>query len=460
MQTEPAIATTERPVRPSSVDALGLSTSSGDAVSLDLLERAIESLFRSDGEALPTIERALAREPGFVAGHCARVATLVLAGTAASAPALAASLIAIEESETANPRERGHAAAARCWLDGDAEGAAVGYGELVRDFPRDRIALIVAQALDFRLGHRPRMRDRVAAALPHWRPTDRGYGYVLGMLAFGLEETGRYEHALALAKQSLELVPDNVTAIHVIAHVLEMRGPPAEGIAWLRETQPIWSANAGYRVHLAWHLALFQFDSGSPQDALATYDALIVPHLETASGALVDASGLLWRLQLCGAGSPRRWQRVTGLWLSKQNVVNRAFDLVYEIIALAASKRQTLAQALARRLRGDATLRSRSGVAEWRLARPLVAAIMAFCRGDYDGAVESISEIRRAADHCGGSVAQCDLIHLTMIEAALRGERTRLARTLATERAMRKPSSRLNAWLRARASTLTGEGTA
>ena len=79
---------------------------------------------------------------------------------------------------------------------------------------------------------------------------------------------------------------------------------------------------------------------------------------------------------------------------------------------------------------------------------------MSFCRGDYDGAVKSISAIRTAADRCGGSVAQCDLIHLTLLEAALRGRRKGLARTLAAERAVRKPASRLNRWLNARAWTV------
>ena len=52
---------------------------------------------------------------------------------------------------------------------------------------------------------------------------------------------------------------------------------------------------------------------------------------------------------------------------------------------------------------------------------------------------------------CGGSVALCDLIHLPLLEAALRGHRKRLARRLAAERAVRKPASRLNRWLKARA---------
>jgi hypothetical protein len=57
------------------------------------------------------------------------------------------------------------------------------------------------------------LRDRIALVLPHWDARDAEYGYVLGMHAFGLEETGDYDGALAAARRSLELVPDNAAAI-------------------------------------------------------------------------------------------------------------------------------------------------------------------------------------------------------------------------------------------------------
>jgi hypothetical protein len=120
-------------------------------------------------------------------------------------------------------------------------------------------------------------------------------------------------------------------------------------------------------------------------------------------------------------------------------------------MAFAASNQHALARRLAKRLESDTILRAHSGNDELALAGPLVAAIMSFSRGDYDGAVKSISALRAAPDRCGGSVAQCDLIHLTLLEAALRAHRERLARTLAAERAARKPASRLNRWLKARA---------
>jgi hypothetical protein len=227
-----------------------------------------------------------------------------------------------------------------------------------------------------------------------------------------------------------------------------MKGPPDRGIAWLRGTQPIWIANAGFRIHLAWHLALFQIDAAA--GALSTYDDLIAPQLNGGNNGPVDASALLWRLQLRGTGSQWRWREVTRLWMRRRTIGNRAFDLVHAVMALAGSKQHTLARQLAKRLKSDTMLRARSGNEELALAGPLTAAIMSFARGDYDGAVDSISAIRAAADQCGGSVAQCDLIHLTLLEAALRGHRKRLARTLVAERAERKPASRLNRWLKAR----------
>lgn len=293
-------------------DSLGLITSTDDPISIEGFELAIACLFRCDGNALAIVERAIGRDPSFAAGHCLRLGALVLNGADTSPAALAQSVVAIERNCNANERERRHAVAARHWLFGAGTRAAQHYGDILRDYPRDRLALIVAHSLDFRLGRREMLRDRIAQVLPHWDIHDREYGYLLGLHAFGLEEAGDFDRALAAAHKSLELIPDNAAAIHVIAHVLEMRGPPDKGIAWLRATQPIWTRNAGFRIHLAWHLALFQLDVDDAAGALSTYDHSIAPQLDGGRSALIDASALLWRLLLRGTGSQRRWREVTG----------------------------------------------------------------------------------------------------------------------------------------------------
>src|SRR5262249_38700619 len=54
-----------------------------------------------------------------------------------------------------------------------------------------------------------------------------------------------------------------------------------------------------------------------------------------------------------------------------------------------------------------------------------------------------------------GSLAQCDLIHLTLTEAALRAQRAGLARALVMERTAQKTASRLNWLLQRRLETIT-----
>jgi hypothetical protein len=57
---------------------------------------------------------------------------------------------------------------------------------------------------------------------------------VLGMHAFGLEETGDHAQAEAQGRHGVELEPRDRWAWHAVAHVPEMRHAPREGIAWLR----------------------------------------------------------------------------------------------------------------------------------------------------------------------------------------------------------------------------------
>jgi tetratricopeptide (TPR) repeat protein len=439
------------------LDARGLAVSTHDPSALAGFEGALASLHSGQGDALARIEATLARDPDFVAGHCLHAAAFVLAGDIPPEPALAMAIAHIERcSDRANDRERRHAAAARAWLDGDAKLALERYGELVIDYPRDSLALQVAHALDFRLGQREMLRDRVAQVLPHWDATMPGFGYVLGMYAFGLEETGYYARAEATARHALELEPGNVAAIHVIAHVMEMCGRAREGVAWLESTRETWAANRGFAIHTAWHLALFHIDLEESDAAVAIYDEMLAPGRTSSTAALVDASALLWRLGLRGMDLHSRWHELARCWKRKPLPGQRAFNLVHAVIAFTAANEVRLARRVSALLEEDASTRSANTASDLALAIPLSEALQAFARGDYARAVDRINAVRAIAYRCGGSVAQCDLIHLTLIEAALRSRRAPLARALAAERSALKPESPLNRWLVARVGAAAG----
>src|SRR5262249_40513253 len=256
-----------------------------NADSLRRCEHALDLMLTHRGDPLGEVERVIADDPGCVFTHCLRAGLIVSGDANAARPALAASLAAIEPArpDVNDPAHR-HADAARAWLEGDTVLAVERYGAIVVDRPHDILALVVAHALDFRLGRRPMLRDRLAQVLPEWEPAMPGYASVLAMYAFGLEENGQYRRAEKLARRALALDPGHPGAIHVIAHVMEMQGRGREGLAFLAETEPAWIKGTGFSVHLAWHRALFHLDADDPDAALAVYDEQI------ANGERLDMS--------------------------------------------------------------------------------------------------------------------------------------------------------------------------
>src|SRR5262249_57910795 len=124
-------------------------------------------------------------------------------------------------------------------------------------------------------------------------------------------QSGRAEK---IARRALALDPGHPGAIHVVAHVMEMRGRAREGLAFLAATESGWLEGTGYSVHLAWHRALFHLDADDPHSALAVYDAQIAKAGASDVSALADASALLWRLQLRNVDVAGRWRRVGGRW--------------------------------------------------------------------------------------------------------------------------------------------------
>jgi hypothetical protein len=413
-------------------DARELAVSTQNRDALDRYEAAVERFLSGRGDALTAIESVLADAPDFAAAQCLRAAAWVSSGERPHERALREAIATIDRAGgRANERERRHLAAARAWLSGDATLALARYGAIVSDFPRDAVALQVAHILDFRLGRRESLRDRLLFVLPHWHAGLPGYGTVLGLLAFGHGENGDYARAHATALQALAVDPHNAPAMHAVAHVFEMRGLVHEGIAWMESTRGIWEENAAYARHMAWHLALFQIELDRVGDAFAVYDLLIGPSASRSTKALVDASALLWRLALRGHRNCARWRALAQAWGETRLRGQRAFNLVHAVIALASAGELGPARRAATLLAEDVATRRSNTAEDLALGIRLSHGLLAFVEQDYARALEALRAVRASAQRCGGSVAQCDLIRLTLVEAALRAEQARLARPLA-----------------------------
>jgi hypothetical protein len=269
------------------------------------------------------------------------------------------------------------------------------------------------------------------------------------MYAFALEENGQYRRAEKIARRALALDPGHPGAIHVIAHVMEMQGRVHDGLRFLAAVESAGGERTGLSVHLAWHRALFHLDASDPETALAIYDAQIATAGSGDMAVLADAAALLWRLQLQDVDVGERWRLLANRWAMHDLAEARPFYVVHAMMAFVAADRPAAAMRLAEALpssRGNESSR----LPEDALARPMCEALLAFANGDYAASVIWLKRVRHIAHRCGGSLAQCDLIHLTLTEAALRARKAQLARALVAERAAQKPASRLNRRLQQR----------
>jgi len=433
-------------------DKRGVPVSTTNQESLEGLEHAFGLFQGFFGDPYEAINEVLEKDPDFIMGHCFRAGMIMASSEKGAVPDLRESVEAVEgRFDLANDREKGHAAAARAWLDGNFHRATEIYGDLLAAFPRDGIALQCAHLCDFLLGQSQMLRDRVSRVLPEWDENVPGFGYLHGMHAFGLEEMGEYGRAEESGRKAVEMNPNDTWAIHAVAHVMEMQGRLDEGVDWLTTRTDDWSPDNGFAFHNWWHLSLYHLDVGQLQDVMRIYDEHIRPAPSEVAMELVDASALLWRLYLQGVDVGRRWADIADTFEPMKEDAYYVFNDMHAMMAFVADDRPGSADRVMASVRRAAEAKDSNGAMTRDVGLPACEAIEAFGKGDYETTVERLLNLRPIAHRFGGSHAQRDILSQTLIEAALRDGQFKLAKSLANERTVWKPTSPLGWKYEARA---------
>ncbi|MER7953676.1 tetratricopeptide repeat protein [Streptomyces sp. NPDC096030] len=359
-------------------------------------------------------------------------------------------------------RERLHTEAAGSLLAGDLRRGSAVLEELTVAFPRDALALFVGHQLDFLTGDAPRLRDRVGGALSAWEEDDPHLGPLLGMYAFGLEESGHYTHARETGSAAVERNRHDVWAIHAVVHTYEMQGRFSEGIAFLDARSGDWSGGNFLTVHNWWHYALYALEAGDTGTALDIYDAAL--HNEGSRGLameLLDAAAMLWRFRLAGSDQTRRWEALADAWSARCDPPFYVFNDVHAVMSYVGAGRTAEARRLiADRRRwlaepGTAVVTNHAMTA--KVGLPVCEALVAHAAGDHDTVVDQLWPLRRRLHEFGGSHAQRDAIQKTLVEAALKSGRHDVARVLISERTALRPHSPYNWLSRARLADSLGD---
>jgi tetratricopeptide (TPR) repeat protein len=394
-------------------DARGLEVTGASPRALEHYERALHGFLSWTGEPRVAARRAREAAPGFVLGHLLE-AYLYLCSRDPAVKPEAQRALERARALPQNARERAHATAIATALRGDWGRAAEQLGQVLEWHPRDLLALMVVHTFDYYLGNTRGLHARVETARKSWSAADPGYAGVLAMLAFGLEEAGQYGRAEEAALAALELEPRSLRAHHARTHVLEMQGRAAEGVRWMGARTAYWTGQGPSSTHLWWHLALHHLELGNARHALEIYDRRIAAAAAPSLNELIDASALLWRLELRGTDSAARWRPLAEHWAPHAEDAFCAFNDLHAMMAFAGAGRSDLARRLMaaqrRRLTGGGT---NAGML-WAVGLPASRSLAAYGEADYDTAASLLRPLPEVSHRLGGSRAQHGLLDLTL----------------------------------------------
>ena len=429
-------------------DVRGLALTTESEAAASAYDQAIESYFEYRLNTGKCVKRAIEADPEFAMAHCLMGYLFMLFGTTAVLDrARAAHRTAAEcGADRITPREAAHIAALGAWIGGGMERTCALWDEILVEHPLDLLALRLQHFALFWMGRTAELRGGPARVLHAWDAAVPGYGNVLGMLSFGLEECGAYAEAEAAGRKAVEIDPEDLWAQHAVTHVFEMQGRLEEGIAWLDYPPEAWDDRNPFRGHLWWHRALFFLERGGHDEALSLYDRSIRPNPSDFYLDIQNAASLLARLEFLGIDVGPRWEELADQVETRIDDHMLAFTDTNAMMALAAAGRTQAAGQLVASLQAFAATPENTAAATSKpVTIPVCEAVLAHGRGDHGRAIELLQPRRHAFIHLGASHAQRDIFDQFLIEAAVKAGRLKLARALLSERTLAKPGS-AGAW--------------
>jgi tetratricopeptide (TPR) repeat protein len=303
----------------------------------------------------------------------------------------------------------------------------------------------------FMQGAADKMRDLVASVV-------RAYDndpYILGMYSFALEETRDFARALELGQQARALSPDDVWALHALAHVYYETGAFAAGARLVSEGLTGCDQVGFFRTHIVWHLALFLWEQGHYQQTLALYREQFPDSATLTPPNFVDTVTLLWRLNLTRCDTPAEWQALLPSLDTLRHTPTYLFNQMHVALGLTGARHFEWALAYLEDLR-TRVRPERPGVLG-EVGVPLVEGLIAYAKGDYATAVERLHPIKDRIVNIGGSHAQREIFTDILVNACLRSGTYDLAVMLLEAKRQHRPERPLALFALASAYAQTGE---
>jgi len=396
-------------------DIRGLPVTTPAPEAVERLDALINELYYYRVGVQDRVAALLEEYPALGLGHVLLGYSLLTEGTI-DVEAKARARLLLAETLPATRRERLHQEALRAWIAGDVEARAAAWEQILIEWPIDLLAFRQYTASLFWSGDKQHQAEVTAGLANCWSAKVPGYGHFLSAHAFAMEEVGRYELAERSARDALAIQPQDLWALHALAHVLEMQGRVGEGIELLSDAAGYLNDYNLFRGHLWWHLSLFHMVAGQFDEALALFDREIYPKESTFYLDIQNGASLLVRLEFQGVNvGAARWERLAQASLNVATRCTLWFTAMHHVMALARSGRIAAARSTLEYLASAGRNSPQAA-----LAHDLSRAALAFCDDGMADALAQMLALRQRHGELGASHAQQDLYEQIAVMAAFR----------------------------------------
>jgi tetratricopeptide (TPR) repeat protein len=415
-------------------DAYGLELTTDSRAAVEAYDRGVRALLGFGADTVAAFEAAVAVDPAFALGRAGLAVTRYLEEQIPEGRAEMERAVETAKASTLTPRERRHVEALALWVAGRGNDAIPLIKELLVEHPRDMLLLQRLYYIYFWQGRSAEMLELTEST----RRALEGDSYMLGMHAFSLEENGRFGEAMPLAERAVAVNPKDAWAVHAIAHVLYETGENDRGVEALPPRIHPCDHLGYFRNHLLWHLALMHLAAGRYERAAALFESVFGRIAITVGSDLQDSVALAWRLDLFERPDAARWRHLGAAALQWLDLPLLLFHDLHVGMALAASGDWTHAGVQLERLRARGKKTRNATLPE--VVVPLLEGLHAFARGDHAEAVTRIAPVEARIVEVGGSHAQREVFHDTLLAAALRAGDVERGRELLGRRLAKRPN--------------------
>jgi tetratricopeptide (TPR) repeat protein len=430
-------------------DRYGLALGTRSAIAADAYVEGVDRLLSLNAGTEAILRRAIEADEAFALPHAALAMFYRFQGEAAQARDAARR--GLDLAAGLSRREQQHLAFVEAFVGGNPGRALDLAREHLDEFPRDALVLYqVPFVISFRGGGD--RRQLAAALVEQLAPAYGDDWWFAAFASIWYQEVDQFDRARQLAMRSLELYPRNASAVHPLAHVFYETDDHTGGVGFLSGWLPEYDRAAPYHCHLSWHQALSELAMGRYGRAMALYEDAISPATAGTLLSFFDAASLLWRYEIYGcAGAPLPWREVRDL--GRRLFPRPGVPFADGMLALACAGAGDEA-GLTRLIDGLRDQAASGHPIAGTIVLPLVEAIAAFGRADYQTAVRKLEPLTGEIVQLSGTNAQREVFEDTLLEAYLRAGQFDRAEVLLRKRLNRRPSTRDYIWLgRAQAGT-------